>query len=288
MSSYGGHSMHRPLKRVMVRRPTEAFAVDDIEAWNYVSRPDLAIAQQEHDDLVKLLKDDGIEVSYHDADLPEHADSIFVYDPVWVTDRGTIVLSLGKTLREGEEQPLARALEALDVPILGRLTGDARADGGDLLWLGPKTLVAGQGFRTNRQGAEQLRELLAPMGVEVLTAELPYFMGPNACLHLLSLISIVDDDLAVVYPPLFPVPLWKLLQERGFRTVEVPESEFMTMAPNVLATAPGRCVMIEGNPITQERLTAAGCDVRTYRGYELSLKAEGGPTCLTRPVLRQG
>ncbi len=288
MSQYGGHSMFGPLKRVVVRRPTAAFAVDDIHAWNYVSRPDLEIAQKEHDYLVSLLEQDGVEVTYHDADLPEHADSIFVYDPVWVTDEGVIVLSLGKNLRRGEEEPLAACLESLGLPILGRLTGEARADGGDLLWLGPKTLVAGQGFRTNREGAEQLRDLLAPLGVEVLTAELPYFQGPNACLHLLSMISVVDHDLVVVYPPLFPVPLWKLLAERGFRKVEVPDTEFMSMAPNVLATAPGRCVMIEGNPITQDRLEKAGCSVRVYRGEELSLKAEGGPTCLTRPVYREG
>ena len=286
--SYGGHSMHRPLKRVVVRRPDDAFAVDDIEAWNYLSRPDLPVAQAEHDALVAMLEDDGVEVTYHDADLPEHADSIFVYDPVWVTDGGVIELGLGKALRQGEEEPLSRCLQSMGLPRLGRLEGDARADGGDLLWLDSKTLVAGQGFRTNRAGAEQLRDLLAPLGVEVLTAELPYFQGPQACLHLLSLISIVDDDVAVVYPPLFPVPLWKLLDERGFRKVEVPEQEFLTMAPNVLATAPGRCIMIEGNPITQERLEAAGCHVRTYKGAELSLKAEGGPTCLTRPVLRQG
>lgn len=286
--SYGGHSMHRPLKRVVVRRPTAAFAVDDIAAWNYVSRPDLAVAQQEHDGLVGLLRDDGIEVTYHDAELPEHADSIFVYDPVWVTDRGVIELNLGKKLRNGEEEPLSKCLQDLGLPLLGKLEGEARADGGDLLWLDDKTLVAGQGFRTNRGGAERLRELLAPLGVEVLTAELPYFHGPKACLHLLSLISIVDDDLAVVYPPLFPVPLWQMLEARGFRKVEVPEEEFLTMAPNVLATAPGRCIMIEGNPVTRRRLEEAGCHVRTYRAQELSLKAEGGPTCLTRPVLRQG
>ena len=221
--SFGGHSMHRPLKRVVVRRPTAAFAVDDISAWNYVSRPDLAVAQDEHDGLVALLKEDGIEVTYHDADLPELADSIFVYDPVWVTDGGVIELNLGKKLRNGEEGPLSACLQGLGLPLLGRLEGDARADGGDLLWLDDKTLVAGQGFRTNRAGADRLRELLAPLGVEVLTAELPYFQGPKACLHLLSLISIVDDDLAVVYPPLFPVPLWQLLEERGFRKVEVPE-----------------------------------------------------------------
>lgn len=287
MNRFGGHSMYGTLKRVVVRRPSESFVPEDPSIWNYTAVPDLEVAQREHDGLVSLLEEDGVEVSHHTAPLPQHADSIFVYDPVWVTDEGVIELRLGKSLRQGEEGPLARYLTELGAPVLGRLSGVARADGGDLLWLDEKTLVAGQGFRTNRQGAEQLRRILAPIGVQVLTAELPYFQGPNACLHLLSLISVVDHKLAVVYPRLFPVPLWKLLTEQGFRLVEVPDSEFAGMASNVLATAPGRCIMLEGTPITQERLEQAGCHVRTYRGAEVSLKAEGGPTCLTRPLWRE-
>ena len=144
----------------------------------------------------------------------------------------------------------------------------------------------GQGFRTNAEGLRQLRVILSGIGVEVLPVELPYFTGPAACLHLLSLISLVDHDLAVIYPPLLAVPFWKTLRDRCVRLVEVPAEEFPSMGPNVLALAPGRCLMLEGNPVTRRRLEEAGCEVLTYKGREISLKAEGGPTCLTRPVWR--
>ncbi len=283
---YGGHTMVGPLRRVLVRRPDESFAVDDPERWHYTSQPDLAAAQNEHDALVETLRQAGAEVLFHEAPQPDRADAIYVFDPVWITDGGAVVLSMGKALRRGEEDVLAQRLEVLGVPVLFRLEGAARAEGGDLMWLDERTLVAGRGFRTNAAGIEQLRSGLASLGVEVVAVDLPYFTGPEACLHLLSLISMLDRDLAVIYPPLAPVPFWELLQAHGVQLVEVPEEEFATMGPNVLALAPRRCLMLEGNPVTQQRLEAAGCEVKTYRGREISWKAEGGPTCLTRPVLR--
>ena len=253
------------------------------------SRPDLAAARREHDALVEQLAAAGAEVIPHPEPQPERADAIYVFDPVLITERGAVLLRMGKTLRRGEEAALGRRLEEAGVPIFAAMSsdaGDATAEGGDLLWLDPHTLAAGQGFRTNAAGLAQLREILAPLGVEVIPVELPYFGGPEACLHLLSLISLVDHDLAVVYPPLLAVPFWRLLQDRGIRLIEVPEEEFATQGPNVLALAPRKLLMLEGNPVTRRRLEAAGCEVATYRGREISLKAEGGPTCLTRPVWR--
>ncbi len=278
--------MIAPLRSVLVKRPDNAFAIDDPAAWHYADRPDLALAQQEHDALVALLQAAGAEVITHDEPQPEHADAIYVFDPALVTDHGAIILSMGKPQRRGEEAVMARRLEALGIPVLYTLQGEALAEGGDLLWLDHETLAVGLGFRTNAEGLHQLREVLAGIGVTVIPVELPYYTGPESCLHLLSLISIVDDHLAVVYPPLLSVQFWKELQWRSFRLVEVPDAEFATMGPNVLALAPGRCLMLEGNPITRQRLEAAGCEVMTYRGNEISLKAEGGPTCLTRPILR--
>jgi N-dimethylarginine dimethylaminohydrolase len=285
--SYGSQSMVAPLRRVLVKRPHAAFGDADPLRWHYAARPDLEIAQQEHAALVNILRQTGAEVLYHDEPQPEHADAIFVYDPAIVTDAGAVILSLGKALRRGEEAPLARRLEALGVPIYTQLHGAARAEGGDLLWLDHDTLAVGLGFRTNAEGLRQLSEALSPLGVVVIPVELPYHAGPEACLHLLSLISIVDEKLAVIYPPLFSVPFWQLLHARGFRLIPVPPEEFETMGANVLALAPGKCLMLQGNPVTQRRLTEAGCEVLTYKGDELSLKAEGGPTCLTRPILRE-
>lgn len=279
--------MIAPLRRVLVKRPEQAFAVDDPDKWHYTARPNLEIARQEHDALVSLLQQAGAEVIYHDEHLPDHADSIFVFDPALITDQGAVILSMGKDLRRGEEEAMARCLEAAGVPIHYRLHGGATAEGGDLLWVDPNTLAVGLGFRTNIEGLRQLKEALAGQGVTVIPVELPYYTGPEACLHLLSLISLVDHNLAVVYPPLMSVPFWQHLQGRGFRFIEVPEEEFLTMGPNVLALAPGQCLMLEGNPVTQQRLVDAGCEVLTYHGSEISLKAEGGATCLTRPILRR-
>jgi len=284
--SYGSQSMSDPLRRVLVRRPDASFGGADPKRWGYQAKPNLAAAQKEHDGLVDLLKQSGVEVRYHETPQPGRADSIFVHDPAIVTDRGALILRMGKELRRGEEASMAQALGTVGVPVLASLQGDATAEGGDLLWVNHDVLGVGQGFRTNAEGLRQIREAMKTIGVDVEAVPLPYFRGPAACLHLMSLVSILDDDLAVVYPRLFPIPFWRFLQDHGFEFVEVPDEEFETMAPNVLAVAPRDCVMLEGNPITEARLKEAGCRVRAYRGKEISLKAEGGATCLTRPIFR--
>ncbi len=284
--SFGAQSMVEPLRRVLVRRPDEGFAVKDAVRWNYASAPDLTAAQREHDAFVSTINASGAEVVYHNEPQPERADAIFVHDPAIVTDEGAVVLRMGKELRRGEEASIARRFVSLGVPVLGVLEGDARAEGGDLLWIDHDTLAVGQGFRTNAQGLHQLRTILRPLRVHLEAVDLPFFRGPASCLHLMSLISFVDRDLAVVYPRLLPVPFWAYLKGRGVDFVEVPDAEFDTMGPNVLALAPRRGLMLEGNPVTKRRLEEAGCRVDTYRGEEISLKAEGGATCLTRPILR--
>ena len=286
-SHYGCQDMVSPLRTVLVKRPDQAFGTADPQVWHYTSRPDLAVAQQEHDTLVELLRKGGAEVIYQDEYLPDHADAIYAFDPSLVTDSGAIILSMGKDKRRGEEAAMARTYEKMDIPILYTLHGEARAEGGDLLWVDHDTLAVGLGFRTNAEGLRQLREALTGIGVTVLPVELPYYTGPEACLHLLSMISIIDYHTAVVYPPLMSVPFWQELQRRNFSLIEIPESEYATMATNVLALAPRKCLMLEGNPITKRLLEDAGCEVMTYRGNEISLKAEGGPTCLTRPIWRE-
>jgi dimethylargininase len=286
MKSYGCQSMVDPLRKVLVKRPDQAFAVDDPAKWHYAARPDLEVARREHDGLVAVLRRAGAQVFYHDELQPDRADAIFVHDPAIVTDRGAIILRMGKALRRGEESAMARRFAQLEVPIHYTLHGEATADGGDLLWLDHDTLAAAHGFRTNAEGLRQLQEALEPLGARLIPVPLPYYCGAESCLHLMSIISLLDHDLAVVYPRLMPVPFWLLLNERGIRMVEVPDEEFDSMGCNVLALSPRKCLMIEGNPITHKRLEQAGCEVFAYVGNEISLKAEGGATCLTRPILR--
>lgn len=283
--AFGAQSMVAPLRRVLMRPPGASFGAADPAVWHYTARPDLTRARFEHDAFVRLLAQAGAEIIVHDAPLDGLADSIYVHDPVLITDRGAVLLRMGKTGRRGEEDAIGRRLSEAGVPICYQLHGEAITEGGDCLWLDEETLAVGLGFRTNAAGLAQLREALDP-AITILPVELPYFSGPEACLHLMSFVSLVDRDLAVVYPPLMPVPFWERLRSRGIRMIEVPETEFATMGTNVLAVQPRQCIMLAGNPVTQSRLEAAGCRVETYEGREISLKAEGGPTCLTRPVWR--
>jgi len=287
VAGYGGQSEYQRLRRVVVRAPSEAFGSADPERWHYTGRPDLIRAREEHQCLVELLRDRSTEVIEHRAPLREHADALYVYDPALLTDRGAILLRMGKPLRRGEERALGGSLTELGVPILGELVDDALAEAGDTLWLDPGTLAVGVGYRTNREGIRQLAELVGP-DVDVMPVDLPYFQGPAACLHLKSLISILDADLAVVYLELMPVALVQALERRKVRLVAIDRGEFATQGCNVLAVGPRDVIMLEGNPRTRAALERAGCRVRCYSGFEISLKAEGGPTCLTRPVWRAG
>lgn len=276
--------MVAPLQRVLVRRPDAAIGNADPQRWHYSAPVHLANAQAEHDAFVRLLSEAGCEVAYHDVALPDHADAQFTHDPSLVCDQGAIILKMGKPLRRGEEEAQAAMFAKLGVPIHYRLSGEAQGEGGDMLWLDERTLLVGLGFRTNWAAVEQLREALP--AVEVIAFDMPFDQGREACLHLMSFISLMDHDLAVVHLPLMPVRMYQLLRAREVQLVEVPPHEYVTMATNVLATAPRECLMLQGNPITKARLEAAGCTVRTYKGDDISLKAEGGATCLTRPILR--
>jgi len=285
-ATFGCQSMVERLRIVLVRKPDDSFATPEPKAWGYTAIPDLKAARKEHDAFVALIRASGAEVWYHNEPQKGKADAIFVHDPVIVTDGGAIVLRMGKELRRGEEVSIAKSLDRHGVPVLGSLRSPATAEGGDLLWVAHDLLAVGQGFRTNPEGLKQLRALLEASGIRVEPVPLPYYKGPEACLHLMSLISLVDEELAVVYPRLLPDGFRMTLKEVGFDFIEVPDQEFDSMAPNVLAVGPRNCIMIEGNPITTQRLMDAGCRVRTYQGNEISLKAEGGATCLTRPILR--
>jgi N-dimethylarginine dimethylaminohydrolase len=280
--------MIRPLRRVVVRRPGPEMAVENPESWNYASAIDLPRAQAQHDAFCALLEESGCELLRHQSDLPDLADALFVHDPCLITRHGAIHLRLGKALRRGESAAMRAFLEGQGIPTLADMNDEpgATAEGGDLLWVDEGLLAVGRSYRTNAAGIDFLRRQLQPRGVDLLEVSLPHGEGPRACLHLMSLISIVDRDLAVVHRPLLPVDFLEAMESRGMRWVEVPATELPSMGTNVLAVAPSDVILIEGNPVTTQRMREAGCRVRSFVGDELCWKAEGGPTCLTRPVLR--
>jgi N-dimethylarginine dimethylaminohydrolase len=290
-AALGSQSMVAPLRRVVVKRPREAFRSGERIArqWRdlgFTGVPDLGRAAAEHDQLVALLREAGAEVLFLPDAEGTTLDSIYVHDPGLVTDAGAVVFRTGKPQRRGEGQALAAAFAGWGVPVLGAVDGEATAEGGDTLWLDHDTLVAARSFRTNAGGVERLRELLAPLGVTVVEVQLPCGGGPDELLHLQSVISLLDHGLALVHRRLLPVPLFELLLERGVGLVDVPDEEYASLGCNVLALAPRRLAMLSGLPRTRARLEASGCDVRTFDGDEIGRKGGGGPTCLTRPLRR--
>jgi N-dimethylarginine dimethylaminohydrolase len=272
-----------PLRRVYVRAP-EPEAARGWRDHGWRSAPHPARAAAEHEGLRATIAETGADVVVGTTPSGGDPDAIYVYDPVLMTDGGAVLLRPGKPGRRGEPE-LARAdLEAAGVPVLAALGEPALAEGGDLFWLDERTLLAGVGYRTNEAGVAALRELLP--GVDVLWFDLPHLAGPSACTHLMSFVSMLDADLAVAYRPQLPVRLAQLLDDRGVRVVEVPSEELDSMGANVLALGPRVALALEGNPETRHRMEAAGVEVRTYAGAEISVAGDGGPTCLTKPLER--
>jgi dimethylargininase len=279
---FGCQSMTRELRRVLVRSP-RAEDLGGWEACGWRGSPDPTRIAREHRAFCALLEEAGAEVVLAESPVDGNPDAIYTYDPALVADAGALLLRPGKEIRRAEVEPLAEDLERAGVPVAGRLEAPALADGGDFCWLDEQTLLAGRGYRTNGEGIGQLRRLVAE--VEIVVFDLPHWHGRGEVMHLLSLLSPLAPDLVVAYPPLLPVRLAELLEERGIEIVPVPDEEFETMGPNVLALAPRVGVAVEGNPETRRRLEQAGVEMLVYRGEELS-KGDGGPTCLTRPLLR--
>jgi dimethylargininase len=286
---FGAQSMTAPLRRVAVRRPPAALGDADPAVWNYAGHLDLDAVRSAHDVLLSHLDGAGATVEYIEADAELHADSVFAFDASLVTDRGAVILRMGKTLRRPEARLHESYYTDHDVPILGRIDEPGTIEGGDTLWIDHSTLAVGRGYRTNDAGIAQLASILATIGVEVIGFDLPVHDGPDACMHLMSLVSPLADDLALVHLPLLPVRLRQLLEARGYELVVAPAAEYeasRAISGNVLALGPRSCVMVDGLPATRGALERAGCTVVTFPGDELCVKAEGGPTCLTRPVWR--
>ena len=280
---FGAQSMTTPLRDVLVKRPGPAFGhAFDRPAHGFLHEVDLRTAQREHDAFVETLASLGPRVHVLEADLDD-PDLIYTFDPLLVTDRGAIPLRPGKPNRGREPDVLEAWTRAAGIPTAGRIGAPGTVEGGDTFWLRPDLLCIGRTLRTNAAGADQLARLV---GGDVRTFDLPYWRGPAELIHLLSVISPIADDLAVVYLPLLPVGLWELLRDLGIRLLAVPDEEFGTLGCNVLAVRPGVVIVAEGNPAIRAAMAAAGCEVHTYPATEIGLNGSGGPTCMTRPILR--
>lgn len=278
------------LKVVAVRNADAALVSDqkidsEWQDLNYHARPDLAKARAEYLCFHDILASAGAEVIALDAAPQLTLDALYVRDSLVVTPKGLVLPRMGKPQRRTESTINGIALERHGFAIAGEITGDGKLEGGDLVWLDQHTLLAGVGYRTNVEGVRQLQALVGH-DVEVYWFDMPHYKGRSDVFHLMSVLSPVAADLAVVYQPLMPVRLVELLEDRGVAFVDVPDEEFPTMGCNVLAIGPRKAVMVEGNPETHHRLRRAGVEVHSYKGDEISRKGEGGPTCLTRPLIR--
>jgi N-dimethylarginine dimethylaminohydrolase len=286
-------SEFKKIKSIFIKKVEDAFVNEETisKEWkglNFLSRPDLEKAKQEYKFFESLLTNTGASVDYFSQNSSVSMDSIYCRDAAIATDAGMIICNMGKPARTNEPEAERNAFVKKGIKILGIIQSPGTLEGGDVAWLDEKTLAVGHTYRTNENGIQQLKSFLQPLGVNVITVPLPHYKGPSDVFHLMSILSPVDKDLAVVYSPLMPIVFRNELLHRGFGLVEVPEDEFESMGCNVLAIAPRVCLMVKGNPKTKAALEKAGCTVHEYEGEEISVKGGGGPTCLTRPLWREG
>ena len=288
---YTAHSDIGKIKTLFIKNAREAFISDaHIEKYwrelNYLCKPDFAAAINEYTSFQSVLDKQGAVIFDFPQDGSVNMDSIYCRDASISTNQGMIICNMGKEGRKNEPEAQRKVLMQNDIPLLGIITDPGKLEGGDIVWLDENTLAVGHTYRTNEEGIRQLTALLKPMNVEVITVSLPHYKGPADVFHLMSILSPVDKDLAVIYSSLMPINFRSLLLKRRYELIEVPEEEFESMGCNVLALAPRECLMVDGNPKTKAALERAGCKVVVYQGEEISVKGGGGPTCLTRPIYR--
>ncbi|WP_310176291.1 arginine deiminase family protein [Neobacillus niacini] len=283
--------MHKKLDHVIVKHPKDAFLNQEHlrKEWkhfNYIEEPDFVKAQHEYEKFLSILQQHVEQIDFLPASDSVGLDSLYAHDPVKFTQNGAIILKSGKKLRQPEAEAYKQFLQEKGIPIIGELTGDAVCDGGDIVWLDDRTLLVGRGYRTNDEAIRQLKEITKDLVDEFVVVQLPHDQGEDECLHLMSFISLVDEDLAVVYSRLMPVFLRQMLIDRGILLIEVPDDEYLRLGCNILALAPRVCMIVSENPSTKQQLLDAGATVYEYEGNEISYLGTGGPTCLTCPVVR--
>lgn len=290
MEGFGCQAMATPLMRVLMRRPGASLRAANAKEWHYGPTFDAEKAIVQHARFAELVAESGAEILWLEDNGDGLADSMFTHDPSLMTDAGAVILRMGKPLRTREPELHAERYRAAGIPILGTIEAPGTVEGGDCVWVDDKTLAVGRGVRSNQSGIEQLSAILAPIGVTVLGYDLPLWQGEEACLHLMSVISPLAEKMALVHAPLMPAAFYLMLRERGYTLIHAPEADFAAsngLNLNVLPTAPGKVIMVEGFPATKAAMEAHGCEVKTFEADALCIACEGGPTCLTRPILRQ-
>ncbi len=285
------HSEYLPLQTVFIKPAKAAFISNTViqqqwEELHYLDAPDFEKATKEYDEFQVFFKRQGITIKQFKEDSTVAIDSIYCRDAAIATDFGVILCNMGKEGRLLEPKAQRKVFQEQNIPILGSIQSPGTLEGGDVAWLDEKTLAVGHTYRTNEEGIQQLKKLLEPYGITIIIADLPHYKGKEDVFHLMSILSPIDKDLAVVYSPLMPIKFRNELLNRGIRLVEVPEEEFESMGCNVLAVAPRVCLMVAGNPKTKQAIENAGAEVYTYQGEHISVYGGGGPTCLTRPMER--
>jgi N-dimethylarginine dimethylaminohydrolase len=285
------HSEYLKLASVYIKSAENSFRSEKqlSEQWQelqFLSKPNFEQSLKEYNSFQLYFTNKNIETRFFPVDEKTWIDSIYCRDASIATDFGMIICNMGKKRRVYEPKAQLEAYQQNTLEILGEITFPGTLEGGDVAWLDQKTLAVGHTYRTNEAGIDQLKALLHPRGIEVIVVELPHYKGKEDVFHLMSILSPVDKNLAVVYSPLMPIKFRNELLGRGFQLIEVPEEEFESMGCNVLAVSPRDCLMVDGNPITKKLLEEAGCQVIAYKGNEISVKGGGGPTCLTRPMKR--
>jgi len=281
--TYGGQSMTAPLRDALLKAPGPAFgAAFDDPAHGFLHPVDLDVAKREHEAFANLLASLGTRVHLLDLEVAS-PDFLYAFDPLLITDRGSIPLRPGKANRQAEPAAIETWTLAHGIPTIGRIVAPGTIEGGDTFWLRPDLFVIGRTLRTNDEGARQLAALV---GGDVRVFDVPFYKGNDDLVHLMSIIHPIADDLAVVRLPLLPVGLWQLLHDLGYRLIEVPDGEFDTLGCNVLVVRPGVVITAAGNPTVAAALARAGCEVHTYAASEIGVNGSGGPTCMTRPILR--
>ena len=289
--NFNCNNMVDPIRKIILKHPKAAFINQkkinkEFNILNFTEAPNFNESLNEYESFIKILDSFGIEKYFLKKNNSTSIDSIYTHDPLVITNKGVVLCNMGKVNRISESKAIKQFLIELEIPILGEITPPGKLEGGDIVWINKKTIAVGTGYRTNNEGIKQLKQILSNTVEQVISVPLPHWNGPNDCLHLMSNLSPIDNDLFLVYSRLLPVQFLEQLQKYNIGLIDVPDKEYYTMGCNVLALSPRKVVMLKGNPITKKKLEAKNVEVFTYKGNEISLKGSGGPTCLTKPFLR--